>query len=247
GSRLNAARAVSRLSDSMMTIEPTLSPLSLRNGPASCRLSPRLSRNSRWSGRTRNLSSTALGRSRATRANSILVLPFEGARHQPRNDAFDRYRARQQLIDRIDQRRLDAGALRQSLRHGGGEHALGEGARLQRLAAERDAMLIVARLRRGAAQGQIAEAGKAGERFCAAAQRRHDPAQLSESPGDQAGPRRGAELGAFDGTGRQRVDILECTAELDARDVARRIEAEARSGERRGDRFRRKIVVAGKR
>src|SRR6185312_11734168 len=245
GSRLNAARAVSRLSDSMMTIEPTLSPLSLRKGPASNRLSPRLSRNLRWSGRTRSRSSTALGRSSATRAKSILVLPFEGARHEPRNDAVDRDGARQQLVDRVDERRLDPGALRERLRHRRGKDAFGKTAGLKRLAAERHAVLVVARLRRGAAQREVAKTGEAGQRLGAAAQRRHDTAQLREGASDQAGAGRGAELGPLDRTGSQRIGVLERPAELDARDVGGGIEPEARAGERRGDGLGRGDVVAG--
>ena len=100
----------------------------------------------------------------------------------------------EQQIDGIDQRRIDIGRARQHLRDGRGEHALGERGGLRLAAAERDAVAVVARLRRGAAQREIAETGEAHQRFGAAAEGRDDAAQFGEGARDEGGAGRRAEV-----------------------------------------------------
>src|SRR5437016_5629174 len=127
GSLLKRPVASARFSASITMKLPVGLPCSLWNGPAITSLCPRPSRCLRCSGRTAMRCSTPLGLSLATiEYNGMLFLPFERPRHQPGNDFVDAGRAREQQVYRIDQRRVDAELVRQSLGRGCGEHPFGK-------------------------------------------------------------------------------------------------------------------------
>src|SRR3954471_13649148 len=116
-------RASARDAASISTMEPIPSSLSLREGQGSFKLSPSDSKNLRCSGRSSWRLLTWLGWSKATRANSNLVLAFERAGHQARHDFLDRLIALEQQVDGFDQRGVGADLSHQHMCHWGGKNA----------------------------------------------------------------------------------------------------------------------------
>ena len=96
---------------------------------------------------------------------------------------------------------------------------------------ERDADLAVAAQVAGAGQHQIAKAGQAGQRVALRAERHRQPRELGETARDQRGQRVVAEPEAFDDAGRDRDDVLQRAAKLDADDIAAAVEAQRRRPE----------------
>ena len=117
-----------------------------------------------------------------------------------------------------DDRRVDvalAGDPRGDARR---RHAFGERPALQALAAaERQPVGEIARLRRGAGEQQVAETGKAHQRFGLGTEGLADAPQFDEAARHHRGLRAGAEPRAGDGAGGDGKDVLQRAADLDAR------------------------------
>jgi hypothetical protein len=105
-------------------------------------------------------------------------------------------------------------------------------ARRRLAAAERNAEREIARLRAGAAQDQIAEAGRPASVSARAPQARPSRAQFAEAARGQRGLRRGAELAADHDAGRDRQHVLGGATDLDAADVGGVIGPERRRAQR---------------
>ena len=101
----------------------------------------------------------------------------------------------------------------------------------------------VARLRAGAGEHQIAEAGQAHQRLGAGAQRLAEAAEFGKGAGGQRGQRAGAELAPGDDAGGDGEHVLDRAADLDAGHVGLGIGAEAGPGERMAEGERQRLVV----
>ena len=98
-------------------------------------------------------------------------------------------------------------------------------------AAELDPDLAVAAQIPGAGQHQVAEAAQAGERVAPPAFGNRQPRHLRQPARDQRRERVVAEPKPFDTAGRDRDDVLQRAADLDAGDVVVDVEPEAAAAE----------------
>src|SRR6185312_631366 len=101
-----------------------------------------------------------------------------------------------------------------------GEFAFGELVTVRRLAAAKcDAESKVARLQAGATQDQVAETGKARQRFAARAAGAAQAREFAEAARGERRQRRGTEFSPFDDAGGDRQHILGRAADLDTANV----------------------------
>ena len=165
GSCLKSFSASPWLSASMTTIEPVASPFWSRKGPARISFSPSDSRCLRCSGRLarRSLEAVGLvvGNQRVKHHSSLL----SGRDMRPATIEDIEALPVKQQIDRFDQRHVDIERVAR-WQSATGAVATPSASRCRRCGSprpERHAVAVVARLGRGAGEGEVAEAGEAGE------------------------------------------------------------------------------------
>ena len=137
-------------------------------------------------------------------------------------------------VDRVDDRRADAGLAggvvdRERVRHAFGDHAERGGGFLEGLAvAEGQADAVVARVDGEAGDDQVADAGEAGEGLRPAAEGDAEAGHFRQRAGDQGGDGVVAEAEACGDAGGDGEDVLDRAAELDPGEVVAGVGAEIR-------------------
>src|SRR5690606_37487030 len=83
-------------------------------------------------------------------------------------------------------------------------------------------------------QGEVAKAGKAGQRMSRSTKCRNHARNFRIAASDQGRAGRGPKSGPVHGAAGKRIDILECSGDFDANSVVRCVGAEAWAGESGG-------------
>src|SRR6185312_4350805 len=169
-----------------------------------------------------------------------VALAFARTGQQRRDGVVDGGTAMQDRVDRRGNRHIDRETLRQQRGGSSGFHPFGDGDALAEHILElaplpqRDAERIIARLRRGAGQDEIAETRKPHQRFGAPAFRRREPHHFREAARDEGGARIVAELASLDDAASDGEHVLDRAADLGAGHVVAEIGTESPGAERVG-------------